>query len=76
MPYSSIQELPESVQGALPKHGLEIFKDAFNNAWDHYSDPKKRHAGSSLEETASRVAWAAVKQSYEKDASGHWVKKS
>lgn len=75
MPYKSIQDLPAAVQHVLPKHGLEIYKDAFNNAWKQYSDPSKRYEGSSLEQTASRVAWAAVKQSYEKDTNGSWVKK-
>lgn len=75
MPYKSIKDLPESVQKALPEHGLEIYKDAFNNAWYQYSDPSKRYAGSSLEETAARVAWSAVKHTYEKDESGHWKKK-
>ncbi len=77
MPYKTISDLPESVQSHLPKHAQEIYKDAFNNAWEQYSDPSKRWAGSSLEQTASKVAWSAVKHFYEKEEStGQWVKKN
>lgn len=39
-----------------------------------YADADKRRDGASREETAHRVAWAAVKQSYEKK-DDRWVKK-
>ena len=44
----------------LPEHAREIYLKAFNNAWDEYADQDDREA------TAHKVAWAAVKQSYEK----------
>ncbi len=66
MPYITIAELPEPVKKSLPDHAQEIYKDAFNNAWDEYSDPAKRRKGTTQEETAHRVAWAAVKKVYEK----------
>jgi len=44
----------------------EIFLEAFNHAWEQYAAPGKRHPGSSLEETANRVAWVAVKRCYVK----------
>jgi len=48
---------------------------AFNNAWDDYSRPEERRGGASREETAHRVARAAVKQEYEKDeGTGRWKK--
>jgi cation transport regulator len=50
--------------------------EAFNNAWEQYADPEKRRGIESREETAHRVAWAAVKQKYEKDEkSGEWKAK-
>ncbi|KUL05057.1 MAG: ChaB family protein [Methanomicrobiales archaeon 53_19] len=50
---------------------------AFNNAWEEYRDPEKRQDDASREETAHRVAWAAVKNKYEKDEeTGNWKKKS
>lgn len=74
MPYQSIQELPDSVEENLPKHGREIYKEAYNNAWDQYADPEDRKGDASREETAHRVAWSAVKQEYEKK-NNRWVKK-
>jgi len=68
MPYQSIEELPEGVRNNLPKHAQEIYQAAFNNAWNQYNQE---------EETAHRVAWAAVKEVYFKDENtGRWKKKS
>jgi len=74
MPYSKKSELPDSVRDNLPEHAQEIYKEAFNNAWDEYSDPDKRKGGASREEAAHKVAWAAVKKKYEKK-NGKWTKK-
>ncbi|MFN2117846.1 MAG: ChaB family protein [Candidatus Promineifilaceae bacterium] len=74
MPYETIKELPEQVRDNLPKHAQEIYKEAYNSAWDEYSDPSVRRGDASREETAHKVAWAAVKQKYEKQ-NDRWVKK-
>jgi cation transport regulator len=67
MPYDSIQDLPASVRDNLPKHAQEIYQAAYNNAWDEYDHD---------EETAHKVAWAAVKKTYKKDEkNGKWRKK-
>ena len=76
MPYDSIRDLPDSVKEHLPKHAQEIYKEAYNNAWEQYKDPSQRRGDASHEETAHRVAWAAVKKEYEKDEdSGRWKRK-
>jgi len=76
MSYKSISELPASVRHHLPEHAQEIYLEAFNHAWDEYADPGRRRTGSTREEAAFRVAWAAVKKVYEKDErSGAWKKK-
>ncbi len=75
MPYKNLKELPDQVRNVLPRHAREIYLAAYNNAWDEYKDPDDRKDGSSREETAHKVAWAAVKQVYEKDSSGEWTKK-
>jgi len=76
MPYDNNSELPDSVRGALPEHAQDIYREAFNSAWDRYDDPDKRRGDQSREETAHRVAWAAVKEKYEKDPdTGEWHKK-
>lgn len=66
MPYDNISDLPESVRDHLPHHAQEIFRAAFNNAWDEYGHDESR---------AFRVAWGAVEREYHKDeSSGDWVK--
>ena len=53
MPYQSIDDLPKNVAGVLPKHAQDIFKEAYNSAWQQYKDAddrrgeptgKRRHA--------------------------------
>src|SRR5215472_14931531 len=58
MPYKTVEELPESVRKHLPVHAQEIFMAAFNSSWEEYKHDEER---------ARRVAWAAVKHSFEKD---------
>ena len=65
MHYKQIDALADSVKNHLPKHAAEIFRAAFNNALEEYRE----------EETAFRVAWAAVKRDYEKGEDGNWHKK-
>jgi cation transport regulator len=67
MPYDNLKELPDSVVNVLPKHAQEIYLAAFNSAWDEYKDKADRRDDASREETAHKVAWAAVKHQYEKD---------
>ncbi len=74
MPYAKRSELPDSVKDNLPEKAQDIFKEAFNNAWEQYKDPSERRENVSREETAMKIAWAAVKQIYRKLA-GKWVKK-
>ena len=77
MPYDTLRDLPSQVRENLPEGGQKIFKEAFNNAWDYYKDPKKRQGSDSREEVANKIAWSAVKKEYEKDPdSGEWTKRS
>lgn len=72
MPYARISELPDAVREHLPKHAQEIYKEAFNGAWTQYDKPEERRDHASREETAHKVAWAAVKDKYEKGDDGDW----
>ncbi|SDI33953.1 ChaB family protein [Paraburkholderia phenazinium] len=66
MPYSFNADLPAPVRNHLPEHAQDIYRNAFNHAY-------AAHAGESRqEEIAHRIAWAAVKRSYVKQA-GTWV---
>ena len=61
MPYATASDLPPAAR-RLPPHAQEIFRSAFNNAWQTYAD-RGPHA---QEEIAFRAAWAAVKKHYHK----------
>lgn len=74
MPYSRITQLPDSVKDNLPVHAQEIYKEAFNSAWDEYEDAEDRRGDDSREEVAHKVAWSAVKNVYAKNSDGKWVK--
>ena len=48
----------------LPAHAQNIYKDAFNNAWEEYGHDESR---------AHAVAWGAVKKKYHKNlTTGKW----
>ncbi|HSO42723.1 MAG TPA: putative cation transport regulator ChaB [Rhodospirillales bacterium] len=70
MPYARNRELPDNVRGVLPAQ--DIYRKAFNSDWDEYKDPEDRRGGASREETAHKVAWAAVKKVYDKGDDGRW----
>jgi cation transport regulator len=72
MPYQSTRDLPGSVRDNLPEHAQDIFKEAFNSAWDEYAEPDKRRGDESREEVAFKVAWSAVKNEYEKGGDDKW----
>ena len=60
MPYVINDDLPMAVRSHLPEHAQDIYREAFNHAWQQYGgDPRQ-------EEIAHRVAWAAVKKVYVK----------
>ena len=63
MPYDSRNELPDSVKDHLPAHAQDIYKEAFNSAWEQYDHEEDR---------AHRVAWGAVKKEYHKGEDGDW----
>lgn len=72
MPYSSNSDLPDQVKDNLPAKAQDIFRKAYNSAWDQYADDEDRQGNDSREEVANKVAWSAVKTKYEKDANGEW----
>ncbi len=75
MPYQDISDLPKAIKNHLPMHAQEIYRAAFNSAWEEYGDPQKRKGKVSQEETAHKVAWAAIKKKYVKKGD-KWEKKS
>lgn len=72
MPYQTNSDLPDSVQRALTSHAQDIYREAFNHAFQTYKDPKSRqNPQAALEKVAHKVAWSAVKKKYHKVA-GQW----
>ena len=69
MPYVVNEDLPPGVRNHLPEHAQDIFREAFNAAYTAHEDDPRR------EEAAFRIAWAAVKRSYEK-IGAEWVAKA
>jgi len=65
MPYKTNADLPSSVQEHLPKHAQDIYRAAFNSAWEEYGHDESR---------AHRVAWGAVEREYHKTPEGRWVR--
>jgi cation transport regulator len=60
------EDLPASVTHHLPPHARDIYRAAFNHAFEaHAGDPRQ-------EDAARRIAWAAVKRSYVK-VGDSWV---
>jgi cation transport regulator len=65
VPYASNRQLPPPVQRHLPLHAQDIFRGAFNRAYEDYGEDEAR---------AFRVAWAAVKRQYQK-VEGEWLRR-
>lgn len=75
MPYKNSSELPDSVKNVLPEHARDIYKEAFNSAYEQYKDPDERRDNADREEVAHRVAWSAVKKAgYAKGNDDKWHK--
>ncbi|MDA8249009.1 MAG: ChaB family protein [Rhodospirillales bacterium] len=66
MPYARNEDLPPSVRDHLPPHAQDIYREAFNHAWQSYAGAARG------EEIPHRVAWAAVKRRYRK-LGDRWV---
>jgi cation transport regulator len=66
MPYATNADLPASVRNRLPPHAQDIYREAFNHAFAAHRGEADREA------RAHRIAWAAVKRSYQK-IGDEWV---
>ena len=74
MPYIQNADLPKGVKNNLPPHAQDIYREAFNHAWEQYKAPNKRRDPSETQEmVAHKVAWAAVEKKYKKNSDGKWV---
>ncbi|MBX6376332.1 MAG: ChaB family protein [Acetobacteraceae bacterium] len=67
MPYPSNADLPEPLRRVLPEHAQDIYRAAFNKAWQD-------RRGEGDEAVLHRIAWGAVKRLYRKWGD-RWVPK-
>jgi cation transport regulator len=67
MPYATNTELPDRIRKNLPPRAQDIFRSAFNSAYERY--------GHANEARAFRIAWAAVKRSYVHRTARIWVRR-
>jgi cation transport regulator len=58
--YTDLRSLPKSLRTSLPHEALLIYMAAFNHIWEEYREEDKRWFDISREDTARRIAWAAV----------------
>jgi cation transport regulator len=65
MPYTTNADLPARVRRVLPRHAQDIYRAAFNNAFERY--------GRDREAIAHRIAWSAVRRRYVQRTAGFWV---
>ncbi len=66
MPFTSNNDLPDAIKGVLPSAAQTVFRTVAN---------KELEQGAS-EESAFAQAWTAVKNGWEKNPEGEWVKKA
>jgi cation transport regulator len=67
MPYATNANLPDRIRACLPTRAQDIFRAAFNAAYERY--------GPENEVRAARIAWSAVKRAYIQRAPGLWVRR-
>ncbi|AKB49927.1 Cation transport regulator chaB [Methanosarcina barkeri str. Wiesmoor] len=51
MPYKTNSELPTLVREKLQERGQDIYREAFNSAWEEYEEPSERRGDTKREET-------------------------
>jgi cation transport regulator len=74
MPYSNTAQLPKGVQQNLSQAAQEIYRDAYNEAWESCRYAKDRFdTDDSRQVTANRIAWETVKSRCERDMFGRWI---
>lgn len=74
MPYDSNAQLPRGVQSYLCPAAQELYRQAYNYAWENHRYTENRYdRHDSRQVTASRLAWETVKKHCSKDERGRWV---
>ncbi len=65
MRYETIDELPVHCKVNLPEAAQQVYREAWNRAWDNSADPR----------LARDQAWQQVREQFERDAvTGRWLR--
>ena len=74
MMYDTRQTLPKGVTHVLPEGAQDTYLAAFNRALKEYNVPRDRRMDEfdARVVSAHMIAWAAVKQRYERGQRGAW----
>ena len=65
MRYESIDDLPVHCRVNLPESAQQVYREAWNRAWDNNADPR----------IARDQAWQEVRQQFERDTiTGSWMR--
>ena len=65
MRYERIEELPVHCRVNLPEAAQQVYRAAWNRAWDNSADPR----------VARDRAWQEVRENFERDAvTGCWLR--
>jgi cation transport regulator len=62
MQYETVKQLPVTIRDVLPEKAKEIYRKAYNQAWEEYA--QDAHRGLNQQGLAHQQAWGAVKQEY------------
>jgi cation transport regulator len=62
MQYETVKQLPVTIRDTLPDQAKEIYRKAYNQAWEEYD--QDAHRGLNQQGLAHQQAWGAVKQEY------------
>lgn len=71
-PYETIEDIPEIVRDDLPDEALEIYREAYQEAWEGYTEEEGGELGQHA--VAHRVGMTAVENEYALDEdTGEWL---
>jgi cation transport regulator len=62
MQYETVKQLPVTIRDTLPDKAQEIYRKAYNQAWEEFD--KEDHRGLNQQGLAHQQAWMAVGQEY------------
>ncbi|MDQ3564651.1 MAG: ChaB family protein [Pseudomonadota bacterium] len=72
MSYKKLSDLPRSLRHEFPRRAQEIYRAAYNRAYEVCMASEDLHDDQAIAETAHKAALLAVEMEYEKDEQGRW----